>query len=80
MERIFTNALKKALRQRIKGTISVHVTNDILIVDIFDNTHKCWRHTVNNLSDKLSKGMSSKFATDVIVKEYRKYIMNQYFR
>lgn len=80
MERIFTNPLKKALRQRIKGTISVHVTNDILIVDIFGTSHKGWRHTVNNLSDKLSKGMSSKFVADVIVKEYRKYIMIQYFR
>ena len=80
MERIFTSALKKALRQRIKGTISVHASNDILIVDIFDDTHKCWRHTLNNLSDKLSKGMSSKFVAGVIVKEYRKYIINQYFR
>ena len=80
MERIFTNALKKALRQRIKVTISVHANNDILIVDIFDSNHKGWRHTVNNLSDKLSKGMTSKYVADVIVKEYRKYIMNQYFR
>lgn len=80
MVRIFTTALKKQLRQCIKGTVSVHVTNDTLIVDIFDNTHKCWRHTSNNLSDKLSKGMSSKFVTDVIVREYRKHIMNQYFR
>lgn len=80
MEKIFTKALKKQLRNHIKGGISVHVTNGILIVDIFDTTHKCWRHTVNNLSDKLSKGMSSKFVADVIVKEYRKYIMNQYFR
>jgi hypothetical protein len=80
MERIFTNALKKALRQRIKGTISVHVANGILVVDIFDNAHKAWRYTLNNLSAKLSIGVSSKIVADVIVKEYRKYIINQYFR
>lgn len=79
MERIFTNALKKQLRQRIKGTILLHVTNDTLIVDIFDSAHKGWRHTINNLSDKLLNGLSSKFVADVIVIEYRKYIMRQYF-
>lgn len=80
MERIFTNALKKQLRQRIKGTVSVHITNDILIVDIFDNVHKSWRYTINNLSEKLSIGLSTRFVADIIVKEYKKYVMNQYFR
>lgn len=34
MEKNFTKALKKQLRNRIKGGISVHVDNDI-----FDNRH-----------------------------------------
>lgn len=80
MERIFTNALKKQLRQRIKGTVSVHITNDILIVDIFGNVHKSWRYTINNLSEKLSIGLSTRFVAEIIVKEYKKYVMNQYFR
>lgn len=33
MERIFTNALKKQLKQRIKGYLSVHIVDDTLIVE-----------------------------------------------
>lgn len=80
MERIFTNALKKQLRQRIKGTISVHVIDDILIIDIVDEGFQCWRYTLNNLSANLSMGLSSKTVSDVIVKQYKKYILDQYFR
>ena len=80
MERIFTNELKKHLRKRIKGKISVHVIDDILIIDIVDGAFICWRYTLRNLSANLSIGLSSKIVSDVIVKEYKKYILNQYFR
>lgn len=80
MERIFTNALKKQLKRRIKGTISVHVIDDILIIDIVDGVFQYWRYTLNNLSANLSIALSSKIVSDVIVKEYKKYILNQYFR
>lgn len=80
MERIFTNALKKQLRQRIKGTISVHIIDDILIIDIDDGVFQCWRYVLNNLSVNLSVGLSSKIVSDVIVKQYKKYILKQYFR
>lgn len=79
MERIFKNALKKQLRKRIKGTISVHVTNDTLIIEIFDNIHRPWRYAIYNLSVKLSRGLSSSSLSDVIVKDYKKYVFNQYF-
>lgn len=80
MERIFTNALRKQLRQRIKGTISVHIIDDILIIDIVDGVSQYWRYTLNNLSVNLSVGLSSKIVSDVIVKQYKKYIFKQYFR
>lgn len=80
MERIFTNAIGKQLRQRIKGTISVHIIDDILIVDIVDGVSHYWRYTLNNLSVNLSVGLSSKIVSDVIVKQYKKYILKQYFR
>jgi hypothetical protein len=80
MERIFTNALRKQLRQRIKGTISVHIIDGILIIDIVDGVSQYWRYTLNNLSVNLSVGLSSKIVSDVIVKQYKKYIFKQYFR
>lgn len=80
MERIFTNALRKQLRQRIKGTISVHIIDDTLIIDIVDGVSHYWRYTLNSLSANLSVGLSSKIVSDVIVKQYKKYILKQYFR
>ena len=79
MERIFINALKKQLRRRIKGTISVHIIDDILIIDIVVDVFQCWRYTLNNLAAELSVGLSSKIVSDVIVKQYKKYILKQYF-
>ena len=79
MEKNFTKALKKQLRNYIKGGISVHIENDILIIDIFDNEHNPWRYTISNLAYELSIGATSKIVADVIVKEYIKDIMKHYF-
>ena len=80
MERIFINALKKQLSQRVKGVISVHIVNDILLVEI-DLVGYCeWCYAINNLAVQMSTGLSSKIVADVIVKQYKKYILKQYFR
>lgn len=80
MERIFTNALKKQLKQRIKGDLSVHIVDDTLIIDIQPVGCWTWHYTINNLAVQMSTGLSSKIVSDVIVKQYKKYILNQYFR
>lgn len=79
MERIFTNALKKQLKQRIKGDLSVHVVDDTLIVDIQPVACWTWHYTINNLAVQMSKGLSSKNVADVIVKQYKKYILSEHF-
>lgn len=79
MEKIFTSAIKKQLKQRIKGDLSVHVIDDTLIVDIHPIGLYTWRYTVDNLSLELSTGLSSRIATEVIVKRYKKYIFSQHF-
>lgn len=78
MERIFKNALKKQLRQRIKGDLSVHVVDDVLIVDI-QPVCWTWHYTINNLAVQMSTGLSSRIVADVIVKQYKKYILSEYF-
>lgn len=50
MERIFTNAVKKQLKQRIKGDLSVHIVDDTLIVDIQPVGFWTWHFTINNLA------------------------------
>lgn len=79
MERIFTNALKKQLKQRIKGDLSVHVVDDTLIVDIQPVGCWTWRYTINNLAAQMSKGLSSRNVAGVIVKQYKKYILSEHF-
>lgn len=79
MERIFTNALKKQLRQRIKGDLTVHIIDDTLIVNIQPVGCWTWRYTINNLAAQISIGLSSRIVADVIVKQYKKYILSEHF-
>ena len=79
MERIFTNALKKQLKQRIKGDICVHCINGTLIVDVQSLECTNWRYTIENLAVQISTGLSSRIVADVIVKQYKKYILSKHF-
>ena len=80
MERIFTNALKKQLKQRIKGDLSVHIVDDTLIIDIQPVGGRwTWHYTINNLAVQMSTGLSSRIVADVIFKQYRKYILSKHF-
>lgn len=79
MERIFTNTLKKQLRQRIKGDVYVHVKDDTLIVDIQSVGCWSWRYIITNLAVQMSTGLSSRIVADVIVKQYKKYILSKHF-
>ena len=79
MEKIFRTKLKKQLRERIKGDISVHIIDDTLIIDINPLDLHPWHYTINNIAVQMSIGLSSKIVSDVIVKQYKKYILNQYF-
>lgn len=79
MERIFTNALKKQLRRRIKGDLYVHVVDNTLIVDIKPVGCWTWHYTINNLAVQMSTGLSSRIVADVIVKQYKKYILSEHF-
>ena len=79
MERIFRNALKKQLKQSIKGDVFIYVKDDTLIVDIQPISCWMWHYTINNLSVQLSTGLSSKIVADDIVKQYKKYILSKHF-
>ena len=79
MEKIFKNALKKQLTRRVKGIVSVHIFNDTLIVDINSLDGCAFHYSVNNLAVQLSVGLSAKIVSDVIVKQYKKYILKHYF-
>lgn len=79
MEKIFRVKLKKQLRERIKGDISVHIIDDTLIIDIQPLGFYPWHYTINNIAVQMSTGLSSRIVADVIVKQYKKYILSQHF-
>ena len=79
MEKIFKNALKKQLSRRVKGIVSVHIVNNVLIVDINSLDGCSYHYTINNIAVQLSVGLSSKIVADVIVKDYKKNILKHYF-
>lgn len=79
MEKIFRMKLKRQLQERIKGDISVHVIDDTLIIDINPLGLNPFHYIINNIAVQISIGLSSKIVSDVIVKQYKKYILNQYF-
>lgn len=79
MEKNFKNALKKQLSRRVKGVVSVHIVNNVLIVDINSLNGCSFHYAINNIAVQLSVGLSSKIVSDVIVKEYKKYILKYYF-
>nr|DAJ04768.1 MAG TPA: capsid protein [Caudoviricetes sp.] len=79
MEKIFRFKLKKQLQERIKGDISVHIIDDMLIIDIQPVGLYNWHYTINNIAVQMSTGLSSRIVADVIVKQYKKYILSKHF-
>ena len=79
MEKIFRMKLKRQLQERIKGDISVHIIDDTLIIDINPLGVYPFHYIINNIAVQMSIGLSSKIVSDVIIKQYKKYILNQYF-
>lgn len=80
MERIFRMKLKKQLQERINGDVSVHIIYDVLIIVINPLGMNPWYYTLNNIAVQISAGLSSRIVADVIVKQYKKYILSLYFR
>lgn len=79
MERIFADAVKKQLKQVIKGSVFVYSKYDTLIVDIQSVGGIRWHYTIDNLALQMSIGLSSKIVADDIVRRYKKYILTKHF-
>lgn len=79
MERLFANHVRENLNKRIKGDIYVHIKNDAMIIDIISLGCDAWHYSIRRLAVQLSTGLSSRVVSDVIVKEYRKYILSTHF-
>lgn len=79
MERIFVEMLKKQLSKAVKKEFYVHIIDDTLVVEFINTGLLNFRYTLRNISNEIVHGLSSKIVANVIVKQYKKYILNQYF-
>ena len=55
------------------------MVDDTLIVDIQPVGCWTWHYNINNLAVQMSTGLSSRIVADVIVKQYKKYILSEHF-
>lgn len=79
MERTFAKKLKKQLKDRIRGSVYIYIINGTILVEICSYGRLSWQYSIRNLATQLSTGLSSKIVSDVIVKQYKKYILSEYF-
>ena len=79
MTDFFKESVEKKLKRCIKCSIFAFVVDDKLIVDVIDNSFHKWRYTINNLSEKLVAGLTSKIVCNDIVKKYKTHILKCYF-
>lgn len=55
------------------------VIDDKLIIRIIDNSFQTWGYTIDNLSEKVLAGLTSKIVCDDIIEKYKSYIFKCYF-
>ena len=79
MSKLYLNSIKERLNSEIKGAVSIHVVDDLLIVDIYHHGSITWHYTMPNVSIKLSSYIQSKIVADTIIDRYRTFILDKYF-
>lgn len=79
MKEFFKESLEKRLKGCIKCSIFVFVIDDKLIIQIIDNSFQTWGYTIDNLSEKVLAGLTSKIVCDDIIEKYKGYIFKCYF-
>ena len=79
MSKSYLKSIKERLNSEIKGTVSIYVVDDTLIVDIYRLGSTTWHYTIPNVSIKLSTYIQSKIVADTIIDRYRAFILDKYF-
>lgn len=73
---IFCNQLKRNLKFYVKGEIKCHITDNTLIVDIYGVNDTVFRYTLIGIYSEIVHGFTNEMCTQIIVKRYKRYILN----
>lgn len=91
-EYLFSTELHKKLKEKVKGKVFVKIKHDKLYVEItkinecnnhvryIRSTDPTYEYVMNNMADHILNGLSTSYLTYSILKEYRKFVNNQYFK
>lgn len=79
MSKSYLEDIKKRLNCEIKGTVSVTVVNNTLVIDIYKRDVLKWHYIIPNISIKLSSYISAKIVAGTIIDRYKSYILDKYF-
>lgn len=79
MSKSYLEDIKKRLNCEIKGTVSLTVVNNTLVIDIYKRDVLKWHYIIPNISIKLSSYISAKIVADTIIDRYKSYIFGKYF-
>lgn len=79
-EKMFTEKLQQALKDKIYGKVFVNIKNDQIYVHI-----KCWNDIdyecyIDDFANKFINGLNSEYVCYMILQAYRKFVVQRYFK
>ena len=77
--KIWAISLHDKLQERIIGNVYIDITTDNLVVTLHNKLGTPFRWTQYNIASEIARGLDSQMVTENIVKQYKKFIENQFF-
>lgn len=80
-EYLFSTELHKRLKEKVKGKVWVKIYHDELHVNIIpDGNGELYEFVMTDMSSRILNGLSTSYIVYDILKDYRNYVNNQYFK
>ncbi len=79
-EVIFKNALRVALKDRVKDFVRIFLIDDYIRIDFYHCGDYSYCHIIHNIMDKLDDGLDADQEAAVIAECYKGVILNRYFK
>lgn len=76
----YRDLIKRTIVQKVKGAVSVHTINGLLVVDIVSRDGKVWRYIIEEIQLNISTEIKCIIVAKTILEQYRQFITSQYFR
>lgn len=80
MNRQFANCVKQQLLQHVQGYVKFWLNGDDMQITIFAPNGSIFKYTHQQLSSAIWQGFTSEICTQIILKRYKQYIRNLYFK